>query len=469
MTRKKLFIKSYGCQMNVYDSEKMADILGPEGYDLVDTADDADMVILNTCHIREKAAEKVYSELGRMRLVREKKQQAGKRLTIGVAGCVAQAEGKEMLRRAPVVDMVFGPQSYHRLPEMIETVHKKGHRVLETEFPVEDKFDSLSTLKSAKSQLGKTSRFLTVQEGCDKFCTFCVVPYTRGAEFSRPVADIIADAERLTQEGVKELTLLGQNVNAYNGESPDGSPATLAGLLGALSHIEGIKRLRYTTSHPRDMTDELINIHKDNPKVMPYLHLPIQSGSNAILSAMNRQHDRDEYLKIIERLRAARPDIALSGDFIVGFPGETEKDFEDTLDLVNQVKYAQAYSFKYSIRPGTPAADMEGQVPEDVKSERLERLQTVLNTQQIEFNQSFEGQVMDVLLEREGRRQGQLVGRSPYLQAVHLAADHFKIGDMVQVKIDHGGPNSLTGDIISLSSPSPHANLSEEHLEGASI
>jgi len=433
-TRKKLFIKSYGCQMNVYDSERMADVLGPEGYDLVNTPDDAELVILNTCHIREKAADKVYSELGRMRLIKEKRKTEGKKLTIGVAGCVAQAEGKEMLKRATMVDMVFGPQNYHRLPDMIDKVLDNGQRVLETDFPVEDKFDSLSALKSAKSQLGKTARFLTVQEGCDKFCTFCVVPYTRGAEFSRPVAKIYQDAKNLVAEGVRELTLLGQNVNAYNGEGEDGSVWSLAQLLEKLSDIEGLARLRYTTSHPRDMDETLINAHRDNTKLMPYLHLPIQSGSNKILADMNRQHERGEYIKIIETLRKTNPDIALSGDFIVGFPGETDRDFEDTLDLVREVKYAQAYSFKYSIRPGTPAAEMEDQVPEDIKAERLERLQTLLNEQQLAFNASFEGKDMDILLEREGRSAEQLVGRSPYLQAVHVDAEGYKIGDMVRCK-----------------------------------
>lgn len=468
-TRKKLFIKSYGCQMNVYDSERMADVLGPEGYDLVNTPDDAELVILNTCHIREKAADKVYSELGRMRLIKEKRETEGKKLTIGVAGCVAQAEGKEMLRRASMVDMVFGPQNYHKLPDMIDQVMERGQRVLETDFPVEDKFDSLSALKSAKSQLGKTARFLTVQEGCDKFCTFCVVPYTRGAEFSRPVAKIYQDAESLVAEGVRELTLLGQNVNAFNGEGPDGTIWSLAQLLEKLSDIEGLARLRYTTSHPRDMDETLINAHRDNKKLMPYLHLPIQSGSNKILAEMNRQHERGEYIKIIERLRKTNPDIALSGDFIVGFPGESDQDFEDTLDLVREVKYAQAYSFKYSIRPGTPAAEMDNQVPEDIKAERLARLQTLLNEQQLAFNTSFEGQDMDILLEREGRSADQLVGRSPYLQAVHVDAEDYKIGDMVRVHIEHAGPNSLTGHILSLSDREAHVNSNHQQFEGASI
>ncbi|NNE21404.1 MAG: tRNA (N6-isopentenyl adenosine(37)-C2)-methylthiotransferase MiaB [Rhizobiales bacterium] len=443
---KKVFIKTYGCQMNVYDSERMQDVLAAKGYVGTDTPDEADLVILNTCHIREKAAEKVYSELGRLRRVKNSRGKAGDDMLIAVAGCVAQAEGEEIVRRAPMVDLVFGPQTYQRLPELLDRRISDGTAVVETEFPVEDKFDRLDA--PTRTLARGVSAFLTVQEGCDKFCTFCVVPYTRGAEFSRPVERIAAEAERLVAAGVREITLLGQNVNAYHGSGPDGGAWSLGRLLGFLSGIEGLERLRYTTSHPRDMNDELIEQHASNPTVMPYLHLPVQSGSDRILRAMNRKHTADHYVKVIERLRRARPDIAVSGDFIVGFPGETDADFEATMNLVRTVTYAQAYSFKYSKRPGTPAADHEDQIAEEVQSERLARLQTLLNEQQKAFNEACVGRRFSLLLERPGRYEGQLVGRSPYLQAVHIRSAKAQIGDMVEVRVEKAGANSLSADII---------------------
>ncbi|WP_262693676.1 tRNA (N6-isopentenyl adenosine(37)-C2)-methylthiotransferase MiaB [Kordiimonas aquimaris] len=461
---KKVFIKTYGCQMNVYDSKRMADVLKPHGYSVSESSDDADLVILNTCHIREKAAEKVYSEIGRLKQIKTAKAAQGNDMYIAVAGCVAQAEGPEMMRRAPTIDMVLGPQTYHRLPDMLKTAGEQraagrnSARVLDTEFPTETKFDHLPE----ESAYSGPAAFLTVQEGCDKFCTFCVVPYTRGAEYSRPIADIVEEAKRLVASGVVEITLLGQNVNAYHGALADGGTANLGDLIHALDQIEGLGRIRYTTSHPRDMDDTLINAHRDVASCMPYLHLPVQSGSNAILDAMNRKHTRESYFDIIDRLRAARPDIALSSDFIVGFPGETDQDFEDTLDLVRRVKYAQAYSFKYSPRPGTPASVIEQQVDESVKSERLARLQALLNEHQLEFNTNSIGREMDILLEREGKLEGQLLGRSPYLQAVHvdvtshentLDADADKpysgfMGKLVRVRITEAGPNSLKGELV---------------------
>ena len=419
---KKLFIKTYGCQMNVYDTERMTDALEPMGYELSHSIEGADLVILNTCHIREKAAEKVYSELGRIRQIKERRKEDGKRTLIGVAGCVAQAEGEEMIRRAPVVDLVFGPQTYHRLPDMIERLESDAGAMVVTEFPAEDKFTHLGQPSSARLVARGATAFVTVQEGCDKFCTFCVVPYTRGAEFSRPVERIEGEVRQLVEAGVREITLLGQNVNAYHGEGRDGMPWSLGRLIDAVSAIDGLERIRYTTSHPRDMDDELIAVHRDNPKLMPYLHLPVQSGADRILDAMNRKHSADDYIRVIERIRAARPDIALSSDFIVGFPGETDADFEATLDLVREVEYAQAYSFKYSPRPGTPAADQDDQLAEEVKAERLQALQNLLNEQQVTFNASCVGRHMDVLFDRTGRRPGQLVGRSPFLQAVHVDA-----------------------------------------------
>lgn len=462
---KKVFIKTYGCQMNVYDSKRMADVLKPVGYEVSDTSDDADLVILNTCHIREKAAEKVYSEIGRLKQTKEAKAAEGEDMFIAIAGCVAQAEGPEMMRRAPTIDMVLGPQTYHRLPDMLKSAEaqrasgRRSARVLDTDFPVDTKFDHLPE----ESEYQGPAAFLTVQEGCDKFCTFCVVPYTRGAEYSRPVTDIVAEAKRLVASGVVEITLLGQNVNAYHGELPNGKVASLGRLIRELAEIDGLGRIRYTTSHPRDMDDELIFAHRDIAACMPYLHLPVQSGSNTILDAMNRKHTREHYFDIIDRLRNARPDLALSSDFIVGFPGETDQDFEDTMDLVRRVKYSQAYSFKYSPRPGTPASVIEAQVPEEVKSERLAALQVLLNEHQMEFNTNSIGQEMDVLLEREGKFAGQLLGRSPYLQAVHvdvlkaqnaLDAGMDKpysgyMGKLVRVRISEAGPNSLKGELVS--------------------
>ena len=436
--RKKLFIKTYGCQMNVYDSERMAASLDKAGYDQTDEVAEADMVLLNTCHIREKAAEKVYSELGRIKELRVAKPD----LKIGVAGCVAQAEGEEIVRRQPAVDLVVGPQAYHNLPAMLDAL-KTGKPVINTDFPAEDKFDHLPDDRRARRA---PSAFLTVQEGCDKFCAFCVVPYTRGAEVSRPVARILSEAKDLVSRGVAEITLLGQNVNAYHGEGPDGEMG-LAALIRALAEIEGLERIRFTTSHPNDMEDDLIAAHGEIDKLMPYLHLPVQSGSDSVLKAMNRKHTAESYFTLIERIRAARPDIALSGDFIVGFPGETEADFQATLDLVERVEYAQAFSFKYSARPGTPAADRE-EVPEDVKSERLARLQALLLQQQRAFQESMVGRILPVLLEKPGRKDGQLIGKSPYLQAVHLDAAPELIGTIQQVRIVSSKSNSLSGELM---------------------
>jgi len=438
---KRLFVKTYGCQMNVYDSARMADLLAPLGYAPTDTPDGADMVILNTCHIREKAAEKVYSELGRLRKMKEEKAQGGARMMIAVAGCVAQAEGEEIVRRQSAVDLVVGPQSYHRLPEMIAKVARAGGQALETDFPAEDKFDALP----AQSANAGPSVFLTVQEGCDKFCTFCVVPYTRGNEYSRPVVQILEEARRLADLGAREITLLGQNVNAYRGIGPDREDWTLAKLLHALSRVDGIERLRYTTSHPRDMSDDLIAAHGEIEGLMPYLHLPVQSGSDAILAAMNRQHTADEYRRIVDRIRAARGDIALSSDFIVGFPGESDRDFKDTMTLIRDIGYAGAFSFKYSKRPGTPASAARKQVPEDVKAARLEALQSLLIEQQRAFNRSCEGRTLSVLFEKPGRQTGQAIGRSPYLQAVHVDGADDMIGQIRDVKIVSVGPNSLKG------------------------
>jgi tRNA-2-methylthio-N6-dimethylallyladenosine synthase len=440
---KKVHIKSYGCQMNVYDSQRMGDLLGPLGYEAVAGPEDADLIILNTCHIREKAADKVYSELGKLRQLKLDRAKQGGETVIAVAGCVAQAEGEEIVRREKAVDLVFGPQTYHRLPDLLKARAATGKAVVETEFPPEDKFEHLARTLPKRG----VTAFLTVQEGCDKFCSFCVVPYTRGSEFSRPVTQIEAEARALVDAGVREITLLGQNVNAYHGAGPDGEIATLAGLITHLSRIDGIERLRFTTSHPRDMSDDLIEAHAENPKLMPYLHLPIQAGSDRVLKEMNRGHRVEEYLKLIARIRAARPDIAVSGDFIVGFPGETEADFEATLAVTREVRYAGAFSFKYSPRPGTPAADRTDQVPEEVKSDRLARLQALLGTQQKEFNQACLGRQMPILLEKPGRHPGQLIGRSPYLQGVYLDARGHAIGDMVNVTIDAVGSNALSAHI----------------------
>jgi len=437
---KKVFIKTYGCQMNVYDSERMADVLSPIGYAPIETPDEADLVILNTCHIREKAVEKVYSELGRIRKLKEASKPDMK---VAVAGCVAQAEGEEIMRRAPVVDMVLGPQTYHKLPEMIARVHRGTGDVLETEFDTLEKFDTLPETRQAKG----FSAFLTIQEGCDKFCTFCVVPYTRGAEVSRPVSQIVAEARSLASQGVREITLIGQNVDAYHAEGPDGSEWGLGELIRHVALIGGIDRLRFTTSHPRDMDDGLIATLGAEPKLMPYLHLPIQAGSNKVLHAMNRGHTYEDYKTLIVKIRTARPDIALSGDFIVGFPGETDADFEQTLKCVEEIGYASSFSFKYSVRPGTPGASLPRQVPEDVKSERLKRLQDLLYTQQLAFNESLIGRTLDVLVENGGRDDGQLFGRSPYLQGTHFDGSEDLVGQIVPVKITGAGRNSLMGEL----------------------
>jgi tRNA-2-methylthio-N6-dimethylallyladenosine synthase len=424
----------------------MADTLAPRGYVETSGPDDADLVILNTCHIREKAAEKVYSEIGRVRRLKEAAAAEGRRLTIAVAGCVAQAEGEEIIRRAPAVDLVFGPQSYHRLPELLARAERDG-KAVDTEFPLDDKFDHLAP-PSAQAVRGRgVSAFVTVQEGCDKFCTFCVVPYTRGAEVSRPVAKILAEIARLAAAGVREVTLIGQNVNAYHGEGPDGRACSLAQLLERVAAIEGIERLRYTTSHPGDMDEELIAAHRDLKKLMPQLHLPVQSGSDRVLAAMNRRHTRDDYLATVERLRAARPDMALTSDFIVGFPGESEADFAATLALIGQVGFSGAFSFKYSPRPGTPGATMADQIDEGVKSERLHRLQAAIEAAQQAFNRRCVGRTVDVLFEKPGRYHGQLVGRSPYLQPVQVSAPASLIGDIAAVTITEVSSNSLFGTL----------------------
>lgn len=443
---RKVFIKTYGCQMNVYDSVRMSDALTKDGYVPTEDIGEADLVLLNTCHIRERAAEKVYSALGRLRDMKKSREEQGREFVIGVAGCVAQAEGEEILRRAPAVDVVIGPQTYHRLPDALRRV-RGGERVIETDYAVEDKFEHLPAAEQSKIRARGVTAFLTVQEGCDKFCTFCVVPYTRGSEVSRPVQQIVDEAKRLADSGVREITLLGQNVNAWRSAGTDGQQWGLAELLYRLAEIPGIARLRYTTSHPRDMDERLIEAHRDLRILMPYLHLPVQSGSDRILKAMNRRHTGVEYIRLIEKIRSARPDIAMSGDFIVGFPGETDRDFEDTLAMVEEVKYAQAFSFKYSTRPGTPGADLTDQVSEEVKSERLERLQALLLKQQHEFAGSLVGKTMDVLLEKPGRMPGQLIGRSPWLQSVNLDANDMKIGDIIHVRITATGPNSLFAEV----------------------
>jgi len=439
---RKVFVKTYGCQMNVYDSQRMADALARDGFVETSTPDDADMVLLNTCHIREKAAEKVYSEIGRLRQLRERRQKAGDDLMIGVAGCVAQAEGREIVTRAPAVDFVIGPTTYHRLPDVVARA-RQGEKVVETEFAVEDKFEHLPGQEKRQVRSRGVTAFLTVQEGCDKFCTFCVVPYTRGAEVSRPVSQIAEEARRLVDAGVREITLLGQNVNAWHGEGPDGRQWGLGQLLHELARIDGLARLRYTTSHPRDMDDALIAAHRDLDILMPYLHLPVQAGSDRVLKAMNRRHTGNDYRRLVDRIRKARPDIALSGDFIVGFPGETDADFEDTMRIIRDVSYAQAFSFKYSPRPGTPGATMDGHVGEAVKSERLQRLQSLLGEQQAAFMKSLEGREIAVLLEKPGRDPGQLVGRSPWLQPVICDETVGKIGDSVAVRIERASANSL--------------------------
>ncbi len=439
---KKLYIKTYGCQMNVYDSVRMADVMAPLGYQPSGTADDADLVILNTCHIREKAEEKVYSDLGRIRAQKDEKNKRGERMLIAVGGCVGQAEGAEIIKRADYVDIVLGPQSYHQLPEMVTRAIREKGGVVELDFAAVDKFDQLPESHTSQG----VSSFLAVQEGCDKFCSFCVVPYTRGAEYSRPPEAIISEARRMADQGAVEITLLGQNVNAYNGGG-----STLAELIDALAQINSLKRIRYTTSHPRDMSDDLIAIHGSEPKLMPFLHLPVQSGSDEILKRMNRKHTASFYLEIIEKLRKARPDIALSSDFIVGFPGETEKDFEDTLALVEQVRYASCYSFKYSPRPGTPASTDDRQVEEAVKEERLARLQALIAKHQRAFNETSVGKIMQVLFTGEGRREGQLLGKSPWMQSVHVYGDESLRGTIADVKILQALGNSLAGELIGKS------------------
>ena len=442
---KKLYLKTWGCQMNVYDSARMADVLAPLGYVATERPEDADLMILNTCHIREKATEKVFSELGRLRSVR--RRSGGRDAMIAVAGCVAQAEGAEILARAPYVDLVFGPQTYHELPDMIAQAERAGGAILNTEFPAVSKFDHLPGETTATGP----SAFLSVQEGCDKFCTFCVVPYTRGAEFSRPGADILAEARRLVAGGAREITLLGQNVNAYHGEAPDGGIWTLGRLAGALTDaLPDLARLRYTTSHPQDMDDDLIAAHRDLPQLMPFLHLPVQSGSDRILKAMNRKHTADQYRRVVARLRAARPDLALSSDFIVGFPGETDADFAATLRLVTEIGYAQAYSFNYSARPGTPAAGLADQVPDAVKADRLTALQQLLGAQQAAFNHTTVGTVQPVLLDRVGRHPGQAAGRTPFMQAVTLDAADRLIGRIVDVRVTEARPNSLAGRLVTI-------------------
>ena len=438
-TSKKVFVKTYGCQMNVYDSERMVEALGSNGYEQTATPEEADMILLNTCHIREKAAEKVYSELGRFKELKVEKPN----LKIGVAGCVAQAEGEEIMRRQPLVDLVVGPQSYHRLPEL-ESKLENGGKSIETDFPEEDKF---TVLKNRPKGKRAPSAFLTVQEGCDKFCAFCVVPYTRGAEVSRPAEQILSEARNLVERGVREITLLGQNVNAYHGVGITGKEWTLARLIWELNDIDGLHRIRFTTSHPNDMADDLIEAHASCTKLMPYLHLPVQSGSNKILKRMNRSHTAESYLELIEKIRAARPDILLSGDFIVGFPEETEEDFEGTMNLIKEVKYGQAFSFKYSTRPGTPAAE-RAQIPESLKTERLHRLQDLIAAQQREIQDQMVGRTVRVLFEKKGRFAGQMVGKSEYLHAVHVTSENVTIGSLESVRITKSKSNSLTGELI---------------------
>ncbi|SCW84370.1 tRNA-i(6)A37 thiotransferase enzyme MiaB [Sphingobium faniae] len=428
-------VKSFGCQMNVYDGERMAEMLGERGMTSATHGVEADLVILNTCHIREKAVDKVYSDIGRLR------REDGSRPMIAVAGCVAQAEGGEISRRAKSVDIVVGPQAYHRLPDLIDKA-RRGEEAVDTDMPLASKFGALP----ARTRQARPTAFLTIMEGCDKFCTYCVVPYTRGAEISRTWNAILDEARALVDGGVREITLLGQNVNAWTGEDGKGRMQGMDGLVRELAKIGDLKRIRYTTSHPNDMSDSLIAAHGEVEKLMPFLHLPVQAGNDRILKAMNRSHGAESYLRIIEQVRQARPDIALSGDFIVGFPGETDADFEDTLKIVEQVRYAQCYSFKYSPRPGTPAADMDGQIPAEVMDERLARLQTLLNRHQTEFNAATVGRRTDILLERKGRHPGQLIGKTPWLQSVHVTAPDLAIGDMVEVDIVSAGPNSLAGE-----------------------
>ena len=449
--QKKVFIKTYGCQMNVYDSERMGDALTTSGYIKTDDAEDADLVLVNTCHIREKATEKIYSEIGRLRKLRKRRQANGADLKIAIAGCVAQAEGEAMIKRAPEVDLVIGPQTYHLLPQLLKRTHA-GEKIVETEFSLDDKYALLPAPQEKRVRAGGVTAFLTVQEGCDKFCSFCVVPYTRGNEQSRSVAQITAEAEKLVANGVRELTLLGQNVNAWHGVDKNGSEVGLAALLEALSNISDLKRLRYTTSHPRDMDEALINAHRDLPKLMPFLHLPVQSGSDLILKAMNRRHTADDYRRTIEKIKHAQPRIALSSDFIVGFPGETDSDFEATLQLIRDVGFASAYSFKYSARPGTPAADLGTDIENSVADARLVELQNLINAQQAVFLGSLVGTTMDVLVEKPGRESGQFIGRSPWLIPVVMPQNNGNIGEIVSVRIGEAGRNTLNAEGLVQSS-----------------
>jgi tRNA-2-methylthio-N6-dimethylallyladenosine synthase len=466
---RKLHIKSYGCQMNVYDAQRMVDTLAPEGFVETASVDDADLVILNTCHIREKASEKVYSELGRLRTAKDEAARNGRTMSIAVAGCVAQAEGNEIIRRAPVVDVVVGPQSYHHLPQLLARAKSHG-RALETEFPIEDKFRFLPAPKPEAIRARGISSFVTVQEGCDKFCTFCVVPYTRGAEVSRPVARIVDDVKRLADNGVREITLIGQNVNAYHGEGPDGRIWPLGTLLHHLAGIAGIVRLRYSTSHPRDVDQSLIEAHRDLVALMPFVHLPVQSGSDRVLAAMNRRHTADDYRRVIDRFRMARQDIAFSSDFIVGFPGETEEDFSATLALVTQIGYAGAYSFKYSPRPGTPAADMRETVSAAEMDERLVRLQELIDSQQSAFNKAMIGNTVDVLFERAARNPGQIVGRTAYLQPAHVMAPLDIIGQVLPVRIDSLERYSLLGELAATASALPaFSHVTPLHMTSSHI
>jgi tRNA-2-methylthio-N6-dimethylallyladenosine synthase len=463
---RKLHIKSYGCQMNVYDAQRMADTLGIEGFVETASAADADLVILNTCHIREKASEKVYSELGRLRLAKEEAAREGREMRIAVAGCVAQAEGEEIIRRAPVVDVVVGPQSYHHLPQLLKRAKNDG-RAIETEFPAEDKFAFLPQPEPGTIRARGISAFVTVQEGCDKFCTFCVVPYTRGSEVSRPVARIIDDVKQLADNGVRELTLIGQNVNAYHGEGPDGRTWSLGRLLHRLAEIPGIARLRYSTSHPLDVDESLIAAHRDLPALMPFVHLPVQSGSDRILAAMNRKHTVRDYCAAVDRFRSARQDIAFSSDFIVGFPGETEEDFLATLALVMQIGYAAAYSFKYSPRPGTPAADMREMASLAEIDERLVRLQGLIDSQQSAFNRAAIGTTVDVLFERAARNPGQIVGRTAYLQPAHVMASPEIIGQVLPVKVESLERYSLLGELAASAPAHPIRSASSQTTIGA--
>ena len=440
---KKIFIKSYGCQMNVYDSERMYELMKPHGYKISQNYEESDLIILNTCHIREKAAEKIYSELGRIAPFKKNSNKKGKQLNIVVAGCVAQAEGKEIIRRQPIVDIVVGPQTYHRLPEILNRLSNRQRKIVDTEFPIENKFDELKKIRINKNAVA----FLSIQEGCDKFCSFCVVPYTRGAEYSRPVLDIISEAKNLIRQGAKEICLLGQNVNAYHGLYKNRS-MTLSELIMEIANLSGVKRIRYMTSHPADMSEDLIVTHGKVDILMPYLHLPVQSGDNNVLEFMNRKYTAESYIKIINKLRNVREDMAFSSDFIVGFPGETKDAFNNTLNLVKEVNYCQAYSFKYSRRPGTPGSLLKGQVAENIKEERLSELQSILNEQQFNFNSRFIGKSFDVLLERVGKKDNQLVGKSPYMQAIHVITKNYKIGDIVNINILSADKNSLEGKCI---------------------